>query len=123
MTYSTATVEGFVTQDVTFKKTKSGKSLCTFSIAIRHYSAPNSDPKVSFLEIETWEKLADFCCDTISKGKRVMIIGGLKQERWENSDGKTRSKIKLIGNQVRLIDSNNKTKETKDDIQQEAIVM
>ena len=42
--FTAATVEGFVTQPPVFKKTKTGKSLCTFSLAIRHYSQPDEDP-------------------------------------------------------------------------------
>jgi single-strand DNA-binding protein len=105
MTYSTATVEGFATKDAVLKKTKNGKSLCTFSIAIQHYSNSNAEPQVSFLDVETWEKTADFCNDVINKGKKILVIGTLKQDRWENADGKMRSKIKLIGKQVRLLEA------------------
>jgi single-strand DNA-binding protein len=102
--YTQATVEGFVSLDPVLKQTKNGKSLCTFSIAVRHYSDPDSDPKVSFLEIETWDKLADYCSAHICKGKLVMVIGSLRQERWEGTDGKMRSKIKIVGSQIRTLD-------------------
>ncbi|MGL4368258.1 MAG: single-stranded DNA-binding protein [Spirochaetota bacterium] len=102
--YTAATVEGFVTQSPVFRKTKTGKSLCTFSLAIRHYSQPDEDPKVSFMDVETWEKTADVCSERVDKGKRVMVIGTLRQDRWEGKDGKTQSKIKLIGNQIRFLD-------------------
>ena len=102
--YTAATVEGFVTQSPVFKKTKTGKSLCTFSLAIRHYSQPDEEPKVSFMDVETWEKAADICNERIEKGKRVMVIGSLRQDRWEGKDGKAQSKIKLVGNTVRFLD-------------------
>jgi single-strand DNA-binding protein len=103
--YASATVEGFVTHEPVFKTTKTGKSVCSFSIAINHYSNPESPPKVSYLDIETWEKFAEHCSKNISKGKRVMVIGELRQDRWEGTDGRIQSKIKLVGNHLRLLGS------------------
>ena len=86
--YTAATVEGHVTHEPIIRTTKTGKNVCLFSIAINHYSSPDTPPKVSFIDIETWEKLADMCAKNISKGKHVMIIGTLKQDRWEGKDGR-----------------------------------
>ncbi|GAH80072.1 unnamed protein product, partial [marine sediment metagenome] len=73
--YASATVEGFVTHPPEIKTTKTGKSVCSFSIAVNHYSNPDSAPKVSFIDIETWEKMAEHCSKNITKGKRIIIIG------------------------------------------------
>ncbi len=103
--YATATIEGFVTREPVIKKTKSGKSLCSFALAVNHFSKNEEDPKVSFIDVETWEKLADICSRNVSKGKRLIIIGKLRQDRWEGDDGKTRSKIKIIGSEVRFLET------------------
>jgi len=103
--YTTATIEGFVTQDPILKKTKTDKQVCTFSLAVNHYSKEDTDPKVSFIEVETWEKLAEFCSGAISKGKRVIVIGSLRQDRWENKEGKRQSRIKIVGNEVRFLEN------------------
>ena len=58
LNYTAATIEGFVTHPPVIKKTKTGKSLCTFSIAVNHYSSPDAEPRVSFIDVETWEKVA-----------------------------------------------------------------
>lgn len=105
MSYTAATVEGFVTQSPIVRKTKTGKSICSFSLAVRHYSSPDTEPKVSFMDVETWEKLADMCSGAIEKGKRLLVIGTLRQDRWEGKDGKPQSKIKLVGNTIRFLDS------------------
>ncbi len=103
--YATATIEGFVTKEPLIKKTKTGKSLCTFSLAINHYSKENEAPKVSFIEVETWEKIADVCSRNVSKGRRLMVIGSLRQDRWENESGKTQSRLKIIGNEIRFLEA------------------
>lgn len=103
--YATATIEGFVTHEPVSKTTKTGKSLCTFSLAVNHYSKKDEPPKVSYIDVETWEKIAESCTRNIDKGKRVIIIGSLRQDRWENDEGKSQSRLKIIGNEVRIIES------------------
>jgi len=99
------TVEGFTTSDPVIRQTKNGKSLCSFAVTVRHYSQGGAEPKVSFFDVETWDHLADFCSANISKGKRILVAGELRQERWDGEDGKHRSRIKLVAREVRFIDS------------------
>lgn len=98
--FSNATIEGFVTHDPLAKTTKTGKSLCTFALAINHYSKSDEPPRVSFIEVETWDKMADVCSRNITKGKRVLVTGSLRQDRWEDDKGKMQSRLKIIGNEV-----------------------
>jgi len=116
--YATATIEGFVTHDPVVKKTKTEKTVCTFSLAVNHYTKADAEPKVSFIEVETWEKIAEVCADSITKGRRVMVIGSLRQDRWENPDGKIRSRLKIVAGEVRFLESARTGRETRS--QQEA---
>ncbi len=111
--FANATIEGFVTHSPTVKQTKTGKSVCTFSIAINHFNKADSEPSVSYVDVETWENLAKICSGNIIKGKRVMVIGALRQDRWEGKDGKTQSKIKIIGNEVRFLENFKSQKDEK----------
>lgn len=109
--YATATIEGFVTHDPQLKTTKTGKSVCTFALAINHYSKNDETPRVSFIDVETWEKVAEICSKNVNKGKRVMVIGTLRQDRWEDDKGKTQSRLKIVGNEIRFLESLKSTAE------------
>ena len=111
--YATATIEGFVTHDPQTRKTKTGKSVCTFSLAINHYSKNDEPPRVSFIEVETWEKVADVCSKSVQKGKKLIVIGALRQDRWEDDKGKLQSRIKIIGNEIRFLETQRNTDEAK----------
>ncbi|HNR86782.1 MAG TPA: single-stranded DNA-binding protein [Spirochaetota bacterium] len=102
---SSARVEGYVTHEPQLRTTKTGKTICHFSVAMNHYSSPEESPKVSFIDIETWEKLADFCGKSINKGRRVMVFGQLRQDRWEGKDGRIQSKIKVVGREIKFLES------------------
>ena len=102
--FNTATVEGYVAHDPRIKETKNGKSLCEFAVAMNHYSEPDAPPRVSYIEVETWDKLADTCAKNITKGKRVMVHGKLRQDRWESKEGRVQSKLLVVGQEVRFLD-------------------
>jgi len=101
----TVQIEGNVTRDPVLKKTKTGKSVCTFSVAVNHFSKGDAEQKVSFFDVETWEKLAESCVSNITKGRRVMVFGSLRQERWDDADGKKHSRLKIVGRDIRYIES------------------
>ncbi len=103
-TQAQATIEGFVTHTPVLKHTKNGKSLCSFTLAVNHYSRDETPPQVSFIDVDTWEKVADLCSEKVKKGKKLLVFGNLRQERWEGTDGKTRSRMKIIGREIRFIE-------------------
>ena len=103
--YATATIEGYATQEPNLKTTPSGKLVCHFSLAVNHYTKENADHNVSFIDIEVWEKIAEICSENISKGKRIMVIGDLKQDRWEDKEGRKQSKVKIVGHEIRFLES------------------
>lgn len=103
--YQTVTIEGRATHDPELKQTKTGKNVCSFSVAMNHYSKEGDEPRVSFIDVETWEKLADYCAGNVAKGRRLMVAGTLRQDRWEGQDGKKQSRIKIVGKEVRFIET------------------
>lgn len=119
---TTTTIEGRVTHEPILRVTKTGKSVCVFCVAFKHYSSLDSQPYVSFIDIETWEKLAEICVKNITKGKPVLVIGTLKQDRWEGKDGKNQSKIKLVGKEIRFLDTGKQGKEDEKTEEKEKVI-
>lgn len=95
-------VEGNLVRDPELKHTPKGTPVCEFSIASnRFYKMENEyQQEVSFFDVTTWSRLAEVCGEYLKKGNGVRIIGRLKQNRWKGTDGKGRSKIYIIANQV-----------------------
>jgi single-strand DNA-binding protein len=104
LNYNNAVIEGFITHDAISKTTKTGKSVLMFMLAINHCRPDeNNDPRVSFVDVELWEDLADKNSGLTVKGKRVLVIGSLRQDRWEDELGKMKSRIKIVGNEIRYL--------------------
>jgi len=58
------------------------------------------EKEVSFFDVETWARLAEACYAKGKKGKGVRVVGRLKQDRWTDSDGKSRSKVSIVAEHV-----------------------
>jgi single-strand DNA-binding protein len=98
-----AILDGNLTSDPESKKINSSTTVTTFSIAINHYTkGEENEGDVSFIDVETWDKLAENCAEFLKKGKMVTVIGTLKQVRWKSMDGGNRQKFKIVASSVRF---------------------
>ena len=95
-------IEGNLVRDPEKKELESGTKLCTFSVATNRYFNQDNEKKseVSFFDVEVWNKTADLCLKTLSKGRGVRVVGRLKQDRWTDKEGRNHSRIKLVGENV-----------------------
>ncbi|EQA35414.1 single-strand binding family protein [Leptospira inadai serovar Lyme str. 10] len=101
---SITVVDGFLTADPELKKVASGKSVVHFTLAVNHNfrKIEGEEPEVSYLDVEAWERTAENCSEYLKKGKKVTVVGHLKQDRWKNQEGQARSRLKIIADEVRF---------------------
>jgi single-strand DNA-binding protein len=95
-------VEGNLTRDPLLSETPRGTAVCNFSIATNRYYRQDEQKQqeVSFLDVETWAKLAERCAEELMKGRGVRVVGRLRQDRWEDAEGKKRSRVKIVAEHV-----------------------
>jgi single-strand DNA-binding protein len=95
-------IEGNLVRDPLFRSTPKGTPVCTFSLASNRFYKQDMgyEKEVGFFEIETWSRLAENVNNLGHKGRGVRVVGRLKQERWNGSDGKPRSKILIVAEHV-----------------------
>ena len=104
--FNLAILEGRLTSDPELRYTQGGTALCTFSIANNHsyYKEKELQEEVYYIDITTWAKLAEQCNEYLKKGRRVLVNGRLRQNKWQDQEGGKHSKISIIGNQVHFLD-------------------
>lgn len=95
-------LDGNLTQDPEMRTIKDTKHLATFTVAVNHPSSKDEKESVSFIPVETWGKLAENCNRYLKKGSRVTVEGALRQERWQDDQGKNHSRIKILARNVRF---------------------
>jgi single-strand DNA-binding protein len=109
-------IEGTLTKDAVLKNTAKGTAVCNLSLATnRYYKNENSmEKEVSFFDVETWSKLAETCGSKGNKGRGVRVVGRLKQDRWNGTDGKAHSKVVIVAEHVEFRPEFKKNKEKEE---------
>ncbi|MCL2176114.1 MAG: single-stranded DNA-binding protein, partial [Treponema sp.] len=89
-------LEGNLVKDPMMKSTSKGTQICTLRLAANRYyksdnQSPNYEKETSFFDVETWAKLAEACYSKGKKGRGLRVVGRLKQNRWNDPEGKPQS--------------------------------
>jgi single-strand DNA-binding protein len=100
---------GNVVADPESRSTQTGKAIATFRLAVNN---PINDKDVVYIDVDTWEKQADFVTTYLKKVSAVSVVGRLKQDSWEK-DGKKQSKILVVADRVNFVGG--KKKDTAQD--------
>jgi len=95
-------IEGNLVRDPLLRSTPKGTQVCTLSLASNRFYKQDTgfEKEVSFFDVETWAKLAEVCHMKGRKGRGVRVVGRLKQDRWNDPEGKPRSKITIVAEHV-----------------------
>jgi single-strand DNA-binding protein len=95
-------IEGNLVRDVETRTTAKGTAVSNFTIAVNRFYKNDSgmEKEVSYFNIEAWARLAEACANLGHKGRGCRVVGRLKQERWNNADGKAQSKITIVAEHV-----------------------
>ena len=93
------TMVGNVVADPSNRNTTTGKSVSTLRLAVNN---PINDKEVLFINVDTWEKQAEFVSKFVKKGSMVSVVGRLKQDDWEK-DGVKRTSYAIVAERVNFI--------------------
>lgn len=79
-------------------------AVCDLGLAVneRRKSGNEYVEEATFVDVTLWGRTAEIAEQYLSKGSPVLIEGRLKLESWEK-DGQKRSKLKVIGEEIRLL--------------------
>ena len=99
---NTLLIEGNFVRDPEIKTTPKNTAICKFSIASTRYfkAGEGYEKEVSYFDIEAWAKLAEAISIKGKKGIGCRLVGRLKQDRWNDPDGKPRSKVVIVAEHV-----------------------
>lgn len=81
---------------------------CDFSIAIN-----SSKDDVVFLDVETWNKVAQNCSKFLQKGSCVYVEGKIKLNKWEDKSGNKRQRYYISADIVRFLPNSKSEKADK----------
>ncbi len=96
--FNKVTLLGNLTRDPELRTTPSGRSVCSFSLAVnRTWNNQQGEKQedVNFFDCTAWGKAGEIINQYTQKGQALLISGRLNQSTWEQ-DGKKRSKVDVV---------------------------
>lgn len=93
---------GRLTRDPEMRSTTTGKSIANFSLAVDRVG---QDDQADFFDITAWEKLGELANQYLSKGRRCLVQGRLRQDSWDDKEtGKKRTRIEVVATDITFLD-------------------
>ncbi len=99
-------VAGNLTRDPQVKTLDGGNVVANFGIAVNHNYKNKSGEKcedTTFVECEAWGRTGELVGQYLSKGSGCFVEGRLRQDEWQDKEGKTQRKTKVVADSVQFI--------------------
>ena len=96
---------GRLGRDPESKYTPTGKGVTDFPIAVSNYwktREGEARETTEWVNIETWERLAEICDEYLAKGSLVYVEGRLKTDRYEDK-GEIKYFTKVVAQTVQFL--------------------
>ena len=101
---------GRLVKDPDVKVTTSGKTVCTFTLAVaRPFSGKDGKREADFINIQTWNKTAELIGNYVSKGQRLLVDGRLQIRSYDGKDGQKHYATEVVADRVEFIERKEKS--------------
>lgn len=99
---------GRTTADPELRYTNSGTAVGSFTLAVDRPRANQAgERETDFVNIVTWQKLAELCGQYLKKGRLAAVDGRLQIRSYENRDGQKVRVAEVVAESVRFLDRGN----------------
>jgi single-strand DNA-binding protein len=106
MDLNRAMIIGNLTRDPEVRKTPTGRSVASFSLATNRYWTDANGQKqkqAEFHNIVFWARLAEVAGQYLKKGQRAFVEGRLQTREWTGQDGVKRYRTEIIGESMIML--------------------
>ena len=92
---------GNLTRDPETRTTPSGKTVCGFDIAVNERRGGQDN--TTYFSISAWEKLGEICQRSLSKGKKVSVVGPVSARAYTDRNGNACVSIEVAAQDVEFL--------------------
>jgi single-strand DNA-binding protein len=106
---------GNLTRDPKYREVKGDNKVCDFAIAINN-KVNNS---VFYIDVETWNSVAENCNRFLTKGRKVLVEGRLASSSWKTKEGENRTRTYCVAEKVTFLDKSEDNPKSENPTSQE----
>ena len=96
---------GRITRDPEVKKTQSGVSVVSFTLAVNRTYKKEGEQDADFINCVAWRNQADFLGNYITKGALLGVEGRIQTRNYEDQTGKTVYITEVVCETVQALES------------------
>lgn len=97
---------GNMTAAPELKKTPSGVSVTSFSIAVnRRFAKQDGQQYTDFINIVAWRQTAEFVTRYFNKGKPILICGQLQTRSWTDQNGQKHYATEVVADEAAFVEN------------------
>jgi len=97
-------LSGNITRDPEIRYLGDGVAVASFGLAVDRRYMNNAtgewESTTSFFDVSCWRELAENVVLSLRKGSRVIVSGRLEQKSWTGDDGRVRSRVELVADDI-----------------------
>lgn len=88
---------GRMTADPELKKTPSGVSVTSFTVAVkRSYVKQGEDRQTDFIDVVAWRNTAEFISKYFRKGQMIAVQGSIQTHSYQDKQGNKRKAVEVL---------------------------
>lgn len=101
---------GRMTKDPEVKRTQSGNSVCSFTVAVdRKYKDANGQRQTDFISCTAWRQVADIIGQYFHKGSKIGLTGSLQTRSYEDQSGRKVTVTEVLVEEIDFIEPKQKS--------------
>ena len=105
MSMNRVVLTGRMTADPELRQTTTGKSVVSFSIAVKKRTKPREgEPDSDFLKITAWGQSAKYVHEYLGKGRLIACDGRLQTRKWQDQNGQNRETVEIVADSIHALD-------------------
>lgn len=96
---------GRLVRDPELRKTPSGVSTCTVTLAVERNYGTKEERKTDFIDVVAWRQAAEIVARYCHKGDLLAVDGSLQSRQWQDKQGGKRTAWEVMADHVHLAGS------------------
>lgn len=106
---------GRLTADPDLKTTPTGKSVCSFTVAVNRRANKDGEVVADFFNCTAWDSRAEFIFKYFRKASCISIVGSLQNRSWTANDGTKRYATDILVDEANFVDGKNESPAVQDE--------
>lgn len=97
---------GRLTDTPELRKTPSGISVTTFTVAVgRAFTSKSGERQTDFIDVVAWRQTAEFVSKWFKKGQMIALNGSIQTRTYQDKEGKNRKAVEILADNVYFTES------------------